>query len=491
MKKIFILLFLSASIGNANAQITAYFSNCTFNTPDNKPFVETYLCVLGNSVLFKKNAKGKYQGQVEVGILFSKNGQIKASKKYNLLSPELSDTLNRPSFIDQQRFPLDTGTYDIELMITDKNSNGKTFSMKGEVEIVFPVDKVTVSSIELLSSFSKAATSSILSKNGYDLIPYTSDFYPENINEFSFYAEVYNLKSVLGENEKFLISYYIETYENKSHLAKYTVSKRETTNVVSIILSKFNIENLASGNYNFVIDIRNKSNELIAQRKTFFQRKNANVKFDVSDLSAITIENTFAARISGKDTISDFIRSLRPIASEAEKGFLDNQLKLADTKLMQQFFYNFWLSRSPLAPEEAWNKYYQNVQAVNAKFGSFNYKGYATDRGRVYLQYGPPDKREEAPSEPTAYPYEIWVYYKLTDNSKLNPNQTNKQFIFYNQDLVTNKFQLLHSDALSEIHDSQWQMKLHKRTVQSNDFEHLNAPEHYGGNSNDEFKNPK
>ncbi|MEK6614660.1 MAG: GWxTD domain-containing protein, partial [Bacteroidota bacterium] len=131
------------------------------------------------------------------------------------------------------------------------------------------------------------------------------------------------------------------------------------------------------------------------------------------------------------------------------------------------------------------------VKAVNKKFGTFVFKGYETDRGRIYLQYGPPDKREEYPSEPNAYPYEIWVYYRLSDNSNLNPTQTNKQFIFYNQDLVTNNYQLLHSNALSETHDSRWEMKLHKRTVQSNDFEKKDAPGHFGGNASDEFSNPK
>ena len=147
--------------------------------------------------------------------------------------------------------------------------------------------------------------------------------------------------------------------------------------------------------------------------------------------------------------------------------------------------------RDQLTPEDAWNKYYQNVKAVNAKFKSFPYRGYETDRGRVYLQYGPPDKREEYPREPNAFPYEIWIYYRLIDNSKLNPIQTNRQFVFYNHDLSSNNYQILHSDALSELHDQNWDMKLHSRTEQSNDFEHTTPTEHYGGNSTDEFNHPK
>jgi GWxTD domain-containing protein len=492
MKKSGLVLILWALFASANAQITAYFSRCMFNTPENKPYIETYISILGKSVVFKKNAKGKFQGMVEVGVLFSQDGQIRASRKYNLLSPEQNDTLNRPPFIDQQRFQLDTGNYELEMMITDKNISGKTFSMKEKIHVAFPETRVNISDVEMLVSFTKTEAKGPLTKNGFDLVPYTSDFYPENVTDISFYAEVYNTKTVLGENEKFLISYYIESYERKQQLSKYSVFKKETTGPVNILLSKLNIADLPSGNYNLVVDIKNKTNELVAQKKVFFQRKNPNAKIgiDVQDLAVISVENTFASRITGKDTLAECLRSLRPLASFAEKGFLDNQLKLADEKLMQQFLYNFWQSRSKLAPEEAWNKYHQDVKAVNAKFGTYNYKGYETDRGRVYLQYGPPDKRDVEPSEPNAYPYEIWVYYKLNDKSGLNPSQSNKQFIFYNRDLASNNYQILHSDALSEMHDANWQMKLHARTVQSNDFEHKDAPEHFGGNAADEFKNP-
>jgi len=493
MKKVIFLFGACLLFENAGAQVTAYFSKCAFNTPDNKPYVETYLSVLGKSVSFKKNANGKFQGAVEIGILFSKDGQIKASRKYNLLSPELKDTLSRPPFIDQQRFQLDTGNYEFEMMVTDKNGNGQTCTLKEKIRLDFPADRITVSDIELLVSFSKTETNGPLTKNGFDLIPYTSDFFPENVNEIPFYAEIYNTNPLLGENEKFLLSYYIESYEKRTQLSKYALFKKETTQPVNVLLSRFNIAELPSGNYNLVVDVKNKSNELVAQKKVFFQRKNPKSKtgINVEDLTLIAVENTFASRITGKDTLSEILRSMRPVASEAEKNFLDNQLKLANEKLMQQFFYNFWQSRSQLSPEDAWQKYYQDVKAVNAKFSTFSFKGYETDRGRVYLQYGSPDKMEPHPSEPNAYPYEIWVYYRLNDRSYLNPAQTNKQFIFFNRDLVSNNYQILHSDAQGETHDSNWQMKLHARIIQSNDFEHKKAPDHFGGNSENDFKNPR
>src|ERR1035441_1091493 len=103
MKKISVAIFIFILSNSVQAQIIAYFSHCSFNTSDNIPYMETYLSVFGNSVSFKKNAKGQYQGMVEVEILFSKNGAIKASKKYNLLSPEINDTIHRPNRSEERR----------------------------------------------------------------------------------------------------------------------------------------------------------------------------------------------------------------------------------------------------------------------------------------------------------------------------------------------------------------------------------------------------
>src|ERR1051326_8265662 len=388
MKKIIFLLLLFPFV-NVHAQLNAYYSHCVFNTPDNKPYIETYLTVFGNSVLFKKNSKGEFQGDVEIGILFSQNGVIKVSKKYNLLSPEQKDTINRPNFIDLQRFSLDTGEYDHEILITDKNLKGKTFSSKKKDKMSLSQKQVNISDIEFLSSFKKSETKNPLTKNGYDIVPYNSDFFPENSNDLFFYAEIYNTKQILGENEKFLTTYYIQKHEDNTLLPKLIVSKREVTNSINIVLSQFNIADLSSGNYDLVIEVKNKNNQVVAFQKAFFYRRNLKANISTSDLSNVVIENTFAVRITGRDTLKEFINSLRPIASISEKAFIDNQLKLADVKLMQQFFYNFWQSRNAMFPEEEWKKYFGTVQAVNKKFGTYVFKGYQTDRGRIYLQYGP------------------------------------------------------------------------------------------------------
>ena len=130
-----------------------------------------------------------------------------------------------------------------------------------------------------------------------------------------------------------------------------------------------------------------------------------------------------------------------------------------------------------------WMAYKVEVTKVNNQYSSAKRKGYDTDQGRVYLQYGPPNAIAPSYSEPNTYPYEIWHYYKID-------NQSNRKFVFYNPDLVSKSFTLLHSDALGEPNDPQWQLRLYKRTVQNSDFDKEKVEQGYGQHSNDQFTNP-
>ena len=131
---------------------------------------------------------------------------------------------------------------------------------------------------------------------------------------------------------------------------------------------------------------------------------------------------------------------------------------------------------------------------VNKEYSSHGLKGFDSDRGRVYLQYGTPDQLTKYYTDEGAFPYEIWEYYSLIDKSQAltNPDnrQSNKKFVFYNPDLVTNKFALIHSDARGEINNARWKLQIYSRTTQSTNLDNENVPDNFGGNADENFKNP-
>jgi hypothetical protein len=104
---------------------------------------------------------------------------------------------------------------------------------------------------------------------------------------------------------------------------------------------------------------------------------------------------------------------------------------------------------------------------VEREYATQALPGFATDRGRIYLQYGPPTLTEKRPFETDAYPDEMWQYNVL--ESPNAPYQINRIFVFANLTVGTKAYELLHSTALGEISNPRWQIVLQKRSYFTND----------------------
>lgn len=457
MKKYFsilVILGLFSSAYGSTGSLRAYLSHASFYVPEQGPFIETYLSILGRSVQFVRNENGKFQGTVMVTMLFKQNDSIKEFRKYDLHTSEIDDTTNINFIVfDQQRIALPNGKFNLELEIADKNRQISPYKAKDEIVLNFDKSKVSLSDIELVESFSKAPETSMMAKSGYDFIPYQDYFYPQSVKKINFYTEIYNTSSILGPEAQFVITSSLNSVETGKPINSFFRIKRETANHVNVIFNEFDISDLPSGNYNLVISVRDKENKEIASRSMFLQRSNPGIKYNTGALQSINIANSFVAPLNRTDTLREFIRMCFPIASANEKLFINFNLATGNLITMQQFFLDFWIQRNPADPEGAWLKYYNTVLGVEQEFASTNKRGYETDRGRVYLQYGPPNERIKETMNPDSYPYEIWHYYQIA-------NQSNMRFVFYTRDLALNDYIILHSSVIGEVKNVTWQYDL-------------------------------
>lgn len=248
---------------------------------------------------------------------------------------------------------------------------------------------------------------------------------------------------------------------------------------VVLICNEFNVFNLPSGNYFAVVELFDDKDSLLHLDKVFFQKSNPSVKLSLDDYTHVTTKGTFVESDTNRKLLIDQVKSLYPISSYAEQEFYQNRLKTLSTEELQQFFYSFWLRRSPSNPEAAWRQYEQRLKFVEANYGSKQVRGYLTDRGRVYLQYGPPNDIKEVPSDPVTLPYEIWHYYYVK-------NQNNVKFVFYDPVLTGNDYELLHSNMPGEVSDPNWKMRLVRKIQTQQDLYDPN-PVDYWGNDMDEY----
>src|SRR5262249_23483873 len=93
-----------------------------------------------------------------------------------------------------------------------------------------------------------------------------------------------------------------------------------------------------------------------------------------------------------------------------------------------QFIEQFWLRRDP-SPDTIENEFrdehYRRIAYANERFASGK-PGWKTDRGRIYITWGPPDQieshhsggsylrpPEEGGGETSTYPFETWRYRYL------------------------------------------------------------------------------
>ncbi len=99
--------------------------------------------------------------------------------------------------------------------------------------------------------------------------------------------------------------------------------------------------------------------------------------------------------------------------------------RLQNDEEREQFIENFWLRRDP-TPDTAENEFkeehYRRIAYANERYAS-GIPGWKTDRGRIYITFGPPDEIESHPSGGTyerppeegggttsTYPFEQWRY---------------------------------------------------------------------------------
>lgn len=441
----FLLLFVFFAQGG---DLEVYFDHKTYSVPGDVNYVETHMEFLGKTLEHKKLENNLFQANVEITILLKQNDEIVDFKKLVIDGPEVPE-FERIDFLDVQRFPISNGEFEFELEFRDLNDPGASaLSHQEKFTVNIDSDKPTISDITLLKAYSKAEVTSDLTHSGFDLLPFVSDYFPTSANSIMFYVELYNTDKFFGEDEKYLLSYFIKKAGMDKVEAGLQVNARQETEAVTPLLTSFDITELSAGDYVLFVQVRSKLNELIYEQSIPFFRQKLNQEMSLNEVDDMNIEYMFSEEITDINVLYDYMQSCRPLASNLERNTIDN-IPSNDLEILQKYFYHFWTLRDSANPQEAWNTYKKDVEFVNEEFSTRIMRGYETERGRVYLQYGKPNSRAVKHNNVSIYAYEVWHYYTIG-------NFTDKRFLFYNTDQVSNDFNLLTSDMPGEVKNNNW-----------------------------------
>ena len=220
----------------------------------------------------------------------------------------------------------------------------------------------------------------------------------EPIMDQSFYEIIDTLQftvRLLGNNDPYTISYELRVKDETK--ANQSLPLNHTGPIDSLLNFVIPLTDMHYANYTIYVAATDGAGNAV-KTKTHFRVRLRGVNFDVVDIDEAIKQLVYLA--------DD--RKIREILTGGE-----------DEKLEQ--FKEFWSALDPTPgtiENELMEEYYRRV-AFSIEAFTVVQDGWKTDRGMIYILFGPPDEIQRGPFEVDRKPYQVWEYYRI-----------GKQFIF-------------------------------------------------------------
>lgn len=486
MKRIVIFFMLVLMLGSLSAQkLSALLSYRPYCTAELNPYIEFTFLIKGNSVHYAKNDQNKFSSDVKitVDILKQENDSLVQRLNYILGSVEIDDTTNlvKDDIFDVKNVEVPAGKYFLHFSLKDMNSPDSNVVYIDMIELNFSDQYVSTSAISLYKNLKNIETPDpFFDRYGFRTEPLYNNFVNENTKVIYYAMEIYNATKIVGTDKIMYVRSYVEPEKSRWIYPETIHVKNVSTGTAKVYINQLGVDKLPTGSYNLVVEVYGADSTILTITKKAFFKHNPSLVVPVETYENIVYSGTFMDQYTDLNQMKDFVASLVPIATVPEKEFIKNNLNTSKIEVLKKFFYGFWMKRNNINPQSDWQKYDHQVQLVNKQYGNSFIKGYSTDRGRVYLQYGSPNTTYDSPYDSHSYPYEIWHYYQIQD-------QSNIKFIFYNVDMVSNNYELLHSDMRGEIQDPFWKVKLSTRKTPIYNFDNKNVEDYWGSSADEDW----
>jgi GWxTD domain-containing protein len=472
---VFLFLMSNAVLGQSKLKVLT--DTKVFFTAQKNPYVEVQLQFEAASLKYKSVQQG-LQAELALDIAILQNGNKITGDAYRLMSPIFRDSMIE-DFFEIRRFALAKGKYELKIKLWDLNSSENSIEGSSKFEVQSLGSHVMLSPIQICEYIKKSDEETVFNRSGYYMLPRLVNYFPSQNRFLPVYLEIYSdskdtVRSILEQD--------IIDVETGKELIDYSKAKRVAVLGVTPWIQKIDINSLKSGRYRLVYRLLDpKNDDVISLSEYEFVRSNELA--NQLNSAEIVLDPSFQKSIH-QDSLEFFVKSLLPIINQGDQAVIFQLLKEKNTEKYRKYLQAFWVeSAGRLKAYESWMSYKSQVMLVQKLYATNFAKGFETDRGRVYLQYGAPNAIASRETSPSEYPYEVWQYDKIK-------NFSNKRFVFYNPDLVNNNYKLLHSDMVGELKNYRWQHLLTKRNSPNHDLDDPNDGniDHFGGESGDVFK---
>jgi len=291
--------------------------------------------------------------------------------------------------------------------------------------------------IDILEEQQDTGQVDVLVRNMRKIYPDPRAALSRNRPRLYFYGEIYNLAYEPGGENVYELGFKFLTLDDMTvqDFGKRAYKKPGTS---SVLATSLETKDLPEGRYKLEVTV-----------------------FDSALASRVTISKPFSIILQSAE-----VDSLTPEEAAIQRNVIlylaraDELRSYDELSLLgkRNFLFEFWKRRdkTPDTPDNEFKKeHYQRFNIANRQFSTKTddrTDGWKTDRGRIYIKYGPPDEIENYPSSLERKPLQQWFYYQLGD-------QGDVYFLFVDEDGFGN-FSLAHSTARGEKYDPQWEQMM-------------------------------
>jgi GWxTD domain-containing protein len=456
MKKIFFLILLAslpyiASAGT-NTPLKMSLDFARFRGDSSMVYLEVYYGFDVSSLKYA-SVDGAYRGDAIVSVTFKQSAADSIVSRQALRIPF---SINDTTLLEQTRtyndvfgFFLKPDIYRVYVVIKDSRDAARIDSVSFPFELkMIDHERIALSDVELCTSIvpmEKDSTNRFY-KNTMEVKPNPSNLFGAHQPALFYYLESYNL--LKSKASKYHTRAAITNSVGKEVQAAVKTKPRSYDSNVEVGMLK--TTTLRTGAYIFTYTILDSVDNMRYTNAKKFWVYNPGLPPDtlVASTGSDVMSSEYAT-MTEQELDKEFDQA-RYIASKEE---MDHYKSLKGEDAKRKALFDFWGKRDEdksTLVNEVKQEHFKRIEYSNINYRTGKKDGWRTDRGRVYVMYGPPDEVERHVNEIDVKPYEIWFYHSL---------QGGVQFIFGDRTGFSD-YLLLHSTHRNELHDDNWQRQI-------------------------------
>ena len=430
----------------------------TFRYTDDQTLVEVYLSVGAHTVPFAAAAEGFTADlPVRVRLTPASQGAPAGTERPAVYDQEITfqyqvaDTTALTSgqvFVEQMRTAVAPGLYELDVTLAVPGLPEVGLARDLSVPDYAADASTEISTVQLATDIQRAEGASPLAKSGLVVRPNPDAFYGGVGAAVQYYAEVY---APPAEADTYTLVTFVAESDQGAALPGHETRAERAVRPVDVVAGRLPVADLPSGIYYLRLVALDAANEAVAEQSKRFYVINPDVERPTIGPAAMSYEETLFAAMAGEELELN-VRHARVLAAGREE---EASYALATDDDRRRFLTTFWTSRDPNGvpgTNAARRTFYERLALVNDRYREFGSEPFETDRGRVYLKYGPPTEINRRPFESDMYPHEVWTY----DNV---PGEGRAMFVFVDR-FGSDSYDLVHSDVLGEVSIPNWESAL-------------------------------